>query len=150
MSAADPVVQKLEEAKRLMDKGEPDDAWQIVEGILMENPNDPRALMTATHIQEAARRLVVAYQFAERGVKLAPNISQMWENFARVADELYRVDEAERAYLKAIEMAHKPHQKANALASMSAMYVNQGRWKEAEKAAKESLALSDSRKAKCN
>ncbi len=145
------AIEELKKAKHLLDSGDPDGAWDIIDGILTNDPNDPRALLAASHIYEKARRLSLAYQCAERAARLAPNISECWLNFGRAADSLWRHEEAERAYEKALETAKKPEQKLNVMGNIAGLYVAAGRWKDAEKVSREALAMNPNfEKAKCN
>jgi len=59
--------------------------------------------------------------------------------FGRMADLLYRFDEAEMAYKKAFNIA--PHDKAKGVAmqNLGGLYVTKGMWEEAEKACRQAL-----------
>lgn len=135
-------IEALQRAAKFLEDGEPDDAWDIVNAILMEDPNDPRALMAAGAIQEKAMRYAVSYSFSERAVHLAPNISEVWMNFGRASDILYLTAQAELAYKKALSLARNDRQKAAVLMNMGGMYLTAGKWKEAEDYSRQALALN--------
>jgi cytochrome c-type biogenesis protein CcmH/NrfG len=109
------LVEKLMQVKKFLDAKEPDEAWDILDPLLREDINDPRVLIAAAEVQEKSRRITTAYQFAERAVHRAPNISGSWLMFGRMADLLYRFDEAEMAYRKSLEIAPDDARKATAL-----------------------------------
>lgn len=141
---------QLQHAKKLTDAGEPDEAWDIVQEILGDDPNDPRALVMAADIHEKARRWIVAYQFAERSVHIAPNIFDPWLIFGRMAHLLYKLEEAEMAYRKALSIAPHDVGKRTALMNLSGLFLDAGRWEEAEDFARQSLKIGPSWKAKGN
>lgn len=144
-------LERLKKAQQHLQAGEPDEAWDLVNEVLFDDPNDPRALMMACHIQDKARRLTIAYQFAERAVHRAPNISEVWLNFGRISDELYRLEDAEMAYKKAIGVARTDAQKAMAMQNLGALYITAARWEDAENTSREALKLDpNGRKAKGN
>jgi tetratricopeptide (TPR) repeat protein len=135
------VIEKLALARLLVEKREYDDAWAIVDKILVEDPNNVPALTMGVSIQDKARHLAIAYQMAKRCVDLAPNLSSSWTNFGRLCEELYQLDEAEKAYIKAISLSTKPQFKALNLNNLSSLYATTGRWAKAEEFALKSLDL---------
>lgn len=145
------VIQELKKAAKFLENKEPDEAWDIVNALLSEDPNDPRILSAAVEVQERAKRVTVAYQFAERAVHKAPNIWSVWQNFGRIADILYRFEEAEMAYKKALDIAPDDGRKAATLTNLGGLYLTMGRFEEAEEASRKSLQLQpDVWKAKGN
>jgi hypothetical protein len=141
---------KLKQVGKLMDGGQPDEAWDILQEILYDDPNDPRALIAAADIHEKARRWIVAYQFAERAVHIAPNIFGPWLIFGRMAHHLYRLEDAEMAYRKALDIAPDASSKAAAQMNLSGLCLDAQRWEEAETFARDSLKLKDSWKNRGN
>jgi hypothetical protein len=142
---------QLEKAKSLVQRGEPDEAMDIIDEVLKKNPSDVHALIMATSILDKARRLPVAYQFAERAVRLAPQISATWTNFGRVSEGLYQLEDAERAFKMAVQLSKKPEALSLNMNNLAAFYVTTGQWETAKKIAKDCLAVDpDSRKAKGN
>jgi hypothetical protein len=135
------LIEELKKAKKFLDAKEPDEAWDVIDPLLREDPNDPRVLLAAAEVQEKSRRITTAYQFAERAVHKAPNISGAWLMFGRMADLLYRFDEAEMAYKKSLEIAPDDVRKATALMNLGGLYITKGMWEEAEKASRQALEL---------
>ena len=141
----------LREAQRLAEAGELDQAWQITDQALKNNPDDVLALVLATFILERSKRTTTAYQFARRVTELKPNQSAAWTNFGRCADELWRYEEAERAFRKAIKYAESPRVEALNLLNLAALYINYGEFSKAEPVCREALKKDpDSKKAKAN
>ena len=135
------VIEELKKAKKFLDAKEPDEAWDVIDPLLREDPDDPRVLLAAAEVQEKSRRITTAYQFAERAVHKAPNISGSWLMFGRMADLLYRFDDAEMAYRKSLEIAPDNARKATAVMNLSGLYLTKGMWEEAEKHARQALEL---------
>lgn len=135
------IREAINRAQAFVDSGELDDAMDLVNQILMDDPNDPRALLGAADIQERAGRLTVAYQFAERALHLAPKDSSVWLGFGRCADRLYRLQDAEMAYHTALRFARNDKQKAVALMNLGGLYVTLGNWEAAEDFSKQALEL---------
>jgi hypothetical protein len=123
----------------------------LTNAALLDAPDDPLWLLIASHINDKAKRLTVAYQFAKRVTEIAPHVSEGWLNLGRVNDELYRMDEAEKCYQSALRLCTIPAKRALILTNMGALQVTRGRWTEAEKWSRMALAVDpDSRKAHGN
>lgn len=135
------VIAELKKAQKFLQDREPDEAWDVVNALLVDDPNDPRILLAAAEVQEKAKRLTTAYQFAERAVHKAPNISGSWLMFGRMADLLYRFEEAEMAYKKSFDVAPDAPRKAAAVMNLGGLYLTQGRWEESEAASRKALEL---------
>lgn len=131
----------LIQARKLVDQGEVDHAWKIAKTALFEDPNSIAALGVAAAVQERAGNLGVAYQFYKRISELEPRESASWVNFGKVAEDLWRSTEAERAYGKGLEVATREASKVMLFGNMSALMIDNGRYKEAEKWARRALAL---------
>lgn len=135
------VLDELKKAAKLLAANEPDEAWDIIDPLLREDPNDPRTLLMAAEVQEKAKRITTAYQYAERAVHRAPNIFDAWLLFGRMADMLYRFDEAEMAYRKALEVSRNDVHRAAALRNLGGLYITKGMWEEGEKHCRQALEL---------
>lgn len=116
----------LKLADELCKKGELDQAWNLVEPYLNENPDDALALGIGSHVMKKAKKLPIAYHMARRSVELAPEKFAAWHNLGRICDELWLVSESERAHRKAIKCALNARNKALALCSLAALYINCG------------------------
>lgn len=122
----------LKLADELSKSGDLDDAWALIEPHLEANPDDALALGIASSVIRKAKKPTVAYHLARRSAELAPEKFAAWHNLARICDELWLVQESERAHRKAIKCAVNPKQKARALVSLAALYINCGEFKKAK------------------
>jgi tetratricopeptide (TPR) repeat protein len=93
----------------------------------------------------------VAYQFAKRCVELFPNDATALCNLGMVADQLYRFDEAETCFQRAINRAESDRERAAAWMNWACMLVNKGDWANAETMGRKALKYNpESAKAKAN
>lgn len=93
----------------------------------------------------------MAYQFARRCADLYPNDATAWTNLGMVADQLYRFEEAEQCFQRAIGRSRNGKDKAAAWMNWACMLVNKGDWAVAETMARKALAANpESAKAKAN
>lgn len=142
---------ELERAKSLVQGGDPDGAFDILDSVLKQNPSEVYALIMATSILDKARRHTTAYQFAERAVRLAPKISATWTNYGRISEQLCQFEEAEKAFNMAVQLSGKPESLALNLNNLAALYVTTGRWEQAIKTANDCLKVDpENKKAKGN
>lgn len=121
----------LRHADELCKKGELDEAWNLLEPYLNENPDDALALGIGSHVMKKAKKLPIAYHMARRSVELAPEKFAAWHNLARITDEMWLVEESERAHRKSIKCALNAKHKALALCSLAALYINCGEFAKA-------------------
>lgn len=141
----------LQKAVALWEQGEVDAAWKVVAPILCANPNDALALGVGGHIYEKAGNLPAAYHFYKTAAALNPDEANAWLDFGRLADTLWRPQESERAYMRALAANPKPHTKMMTLSNLAALKVSHGQWAEAEKYATRALEIEpDSRTARGN
>ena len=141
----------LKRAAYLTSIKEWDDAMDLINQVLMIDPNHSKALIMATHILDKARRWPAAYQFAQRAVSVAPLDSSSWQNLGRLSEELYQLDDAERCYKKAMQLSRKPRVLAMNLNNLSSYYNTVGNSKEAERIALATLEIEpDNQKAHGN
>jgi Flp pilus assembly protein TadD len=142
----------LSRAQDLIERGDLDRGWEIVDRLLRyENPDDPLTLTVGAQCQMKAGRLTVAYQFARRAAELAPDNSYCWSNLSMMQDQLYQFDDAEDSCRMALSTARDDAARGAAYLNWGCMLVNRGFWVEAEPIARKALELKpDSAKAKAN
>lgn len=145
------ALESLNEARACLDNGEIDEAYRLVDEVLLDNPDNGLALYMAATIMERAGKISVAYAFARRSADVAGDKPMPWEMIGKTAEVLSRFDEAERAYRKAIQLSNTPEGKGGNYSNLGALYVNSGRFKEAQRICEEALKLTPlSRKARTN
>jgi tetratricopeptide (TPR) repeat protein len=92
----------LQLAKELAEAGKYDKAWQIVDQILSEEPNDPKALVLSSFMLEKQGHPAIAYQVCKQLTAKHPGVAVAWVNLGKCCDSLWRMDEAEAAYNRAL------------------------------------------------
>lgn len=141
----------LLQAKELAEAGELDASWKLVNAALCENTNDSRGLLLMTYILEKAGRVPEAYHIAKRFCDIYPGEPAGWINVGRTCDVLWKIDEAEAAYRKAIACAREDKLRMQAFTNLAALFIQSGRFAEAKSYCERSLAIEpDSGKAKHN
>ena len=100
------------EATRLYDAGKIDEAYNAVDAYLMREPNDAQALALMSAILKKANKVSIAYSLAKRSTELRPDRPEPWNAFAHAAQFLWRMEESENAYRKALARTQDKKQKA--------------------------------------
>lgn len=127
-------------AKALWEKNKVDDAWDLVRPQLAEDPWDADMLAIGGSIYEKAGNLPVAYHFFKQSTQVAPMEANHWVNFGRVAEELWRVDEAERAYKIALKRVNRDETLKILLGNIACLCIDNARYEEAEQWCAKGLA----------
>lgn len=141
----------LLQAKELAESGELDASWKLVNAALSENTNDSRGLLLMTFILEKAGRVPEAYHIAKRFCDIYPGEPAGWINVGRTCDVLWKTDEAEAAYRKAIACAREDKLRMQAYNNLAALFIQTGRFKDAKPYCERALAIEpESGKAKHN
>lgn len=141
----------LAKARDLSERGELDEAYRLAGHWLMENPNDVLAMVVLTFILRKARKLPEAYHLAKKVTELDPQGAAGWINYGQICNELFRVDEAERAYRRGLSVAKDNHSISMLYTNLSALHIDLGRFDEAYKEAQASLeAKPESQPARSN
>ena len=142
----------LSAAKEHADAGRYAKAWPIVSAAINAEPDDPRALSIACFMLEKQGNAGIAYNVAKRLADKHPSAAVAWVNLGKCADTLWRMGEAEAAYRRALTQvkAGDKETKAATLTNLSALFLQQGNFKEAEKYADQSLQIEQTLKARHN
>lgn len=135
---ADETVKK---AAGLATIGELDDAFELLEPVLIKHPDHAKALLCATFIFDRANKLHEAYVYALRTVAVDPSNPYVWVNMGRAYDRLYMLDEAVEAYKKGAKLAVSADSRALLLRNVSGLYISRAEFDKAEAAALKSLEL---------
>lgn len=130
---------QLGKAKTLWDQDKVDDAWDIVRELLREHPFDPILLQMGGHIYEKAGNMPVAYHLFRAATEQDPREASGWLNFGRIAEEIWRSSEAERAYQKALKYSKRDETTRCTYGNLAALHIDNARYPEAEHWARKCL-----------
>lgn len=130
---------KLRQARLLWERDQVDEAWDLVRSLLMDHPFDSVCLQMAGHIYEKAANMPVAYHMFRAATEQDPKEATAWLNFGRVAEELWRSSEAERAYMRALKYASRDETIRCTYGNLAALCIDNARYAEAEQWAKKGL-----------
>jgi tetratricopeptide (TPR) repeat protein len=120
--------QDLSIARTFAENGELDQAYLIVKNWLMENPNDVLALVILTFVLRKARKLPEAFHIAKKVTDLDPTSPAGWINYGQICNELFRADDAERAYKRGLSVAKDPNSIAMLYTNLSALHIDLGQF----------------------
>ena len=122
-----------EQAKELAEAGDVEGAWKIVNRFLQDDPNDYRALVTASFLMRRIGHLPEAYWFAKGSTQIRPQDAATWINLGHAASEMWLVDESEKCYRTALRCPNIKSEKLrdNTLLNLSALYIDNGRYADA-------------------
>lgn len=141
----------LDRARGLCEAGHLDDAWDICESILAENPNHAASLILVSYIGFKANKPVTGYTFGKRAVDVAPHEALAWLNLGINANSLWRMEEAEAALKTAVRLAQPKEIRGMANMNLAGLCIDFGRFPEAEQYARAALKdVPTSAKAKAN
>ena len=122
----------LKRAQQLSNTEQWDAAYAITDKYLSEHPNDVDWLMLMTFIMMGTGKRAIAYALARRCVDLSPNDASMYLNCGMAANDLWQPTEAERLYRKGMKLAKNNEQLAKFLVNLTGVYIDNGRYEEAE------------------
>lgn len=134
-------VESLQKARSLIEAGRGPEAWGLVEPCLLEEPEDPQALVVAGFLNVRLRNFPLAYLFARRLTEVAPRDPAAWINLAQACKLMQREKEGERASQQGLTFAKLPHDRAALYQNLAAIYMDAGRFADAEVALQNALML---------
>lgn len=141
----------LKKAQDLASSGEVDHAYTLADKYLQENPNDLPFLTVMIYVMLASEKTTVAYGLCKHACSLAPREPSVWVNMGMACQDLWQSKEAERAYKRGIKVCKDDNQKLLLAVNLCALFIDTGRFDEAEHWAKECLKIDPShRKAVAN
>jgi tetratricopeptide (TPR) repeat protein len=117
------------------------EAAAVAEEYLFKNPDDAQALVILAQVLKKAGHLVQAYQLARRTTELRPDKIETWSTFGQCAQSLWRLDEANAHYRKALQRSVKKEQTALYNNNIGSVYLDKGEFDKAEPYMKKALEL---------
>lgn len=133
---------------KLIQDSEFESAMGLIQTLLEHDPNDALALNFLGIIHLELRNFHLAYQYLRRSLQENPKIAPVWSNFGLAAHELGRNEEAVKSY---VQSASIDNEYIKAYVNSAAVFIEESRWDEAEKACNIALQIDpDSAMAKMN
>lgn len=146
-----PRLRELELAKEIGKQGRWEEAYDIAYKWYKLDADDHQALNVIAYIMSCTDKVAIAYPILRHLTTIAPEYSAGWLNLGHAAADLWRYNEAKRAYKKAIKLASNDEERSAACVNMASTMVDHGDFAEAEKYAEESIRLyPDTVKGKAN
>jgi len=135
------MLPTIEAAMHLAEAGKHDEAWPIVLEELGKDPDDPHALTLASFILERDGRSALALPLARRLTEKYSKTATGWINYGRCLDNLWRMDEALKAYDSGWKCANTHEDKLALLANIGAVHLQLGEFVKARQYAERALKL---------
>jgi tetratricopeptide (TPR) repeat protein len=132
-------AQTLTEAKSLADRGLVEQAWNLVEELMLEEPGDGLTVMMGAYIMHRAKRLAMAYYLARQAVSLSPGHVQTWMECGHAAKQVWQLDESKDCFRKALTITTDPEIKAINYSNIASIVIESGRFREAEPICRKAL-----------
>ena len=130
------------EAAKLGAAGKHEKAWKIVSKLLIDDPLNVPALITASYLMRRMGALPAAYHYARAAAQLWPQDDAAWTNLGHAASEMWRPEEAEDCYKRGLKCSHQTQHIDTLMLNLSALYIDNGRFEEAEALCQKILATS--------
>lgn len=127
-------VKEIQKAAfELIEGGEYEDAYGLIQTLLEDNPNDGPALnfMGILHLER--HNFASAYQYFRRASQETPSAAPVWTNLGLAAHELGRNEEAIKCYMHSASLNNEY---VKAYVNAAAVFIEESRWDEAEKCCK--------------
>lgn len=138
-------VSLLNRVRALWQQGELDKAMDLLKPELKEHPDCPTAIAMAAHIYESAHNIPIAYNLFKLAAERAPAESSHWLNFGRCAEDLWRTEEAKRAYARALSTCGRDETRINIYGNLSALHIDMGEYERAAEWARKGLKIDPKR-----
>ena len=124
--------QQLKQAADLAYACEWEQAYDLAYRWLKTDPNDPDALYVIAYIMLNTEKAAIAYPILRHLATIEPTNCLLWLNLGKCCSDLWRYEEAKRAYKKGIKYAQSDEQESNMCVNMASMLVDHGEFREAE------------------
>lgn len=128
----------VRKAADLADADQPDEAMELVNQVLFDEPDNPGALYVGACVMQKAARHVQGIQFAKRIAEVRPRDIRGWQMLAYLYGELNKYDECLRYAEKCVECKRD----AKSAEVLAYALVNAGKWDEARAACMDAIKLA--------
>ncbi len=116
-----------------IDRKDLDGAMDMLKKEMQRAPDDARCVGMAAHIYERAGNTPIAYNLFKQATVLQPTEASNWLNLGRCAQDLWRTQEAERAYTRALSQTSRDSTRVFIHANLGTMFIDCGEYDRAEK-----------------
>jgi tetratricopeptide (TPR) repeat protein len=123
---------RIRKAQEFYNANELDDAVEIIQDILAEQPSDAQALVLMAGCLKRANKTPIAYSLAKRATEVKPDRAEVWQALGHCAQALWKLDEALTCYDKALSLAESDKHKALYLTDISSIHLDRGKFERAE------------------
>jgi tetratricopeptide (TPR) repeat protein len=131
----------LQQARTLIEANRAPEAWGLLERYLLDDPEDPQALIVAGFFNVRVRNYPLAYLFARRLSELIPRDPAAWINLVQACKFMQREKEGERAARQGLSVAKLPQDRAALYQNLASIYMDAGRFADAEPMLAKALEL---------
>lgn len=134
-------AEDLQKARVLIEANRCVEGWPLIERYLLEDPEDPQALIVAGFLNVRIRNYPLAYLFARRLSEVAPRDPAAWINMVQACKFMQREKEGERAARQGLADAKLPADRAALYQNLASIYMDSGRFADAEPILAKALEL---------
>lgn len=134
-------AEDLQKARALIESNRVQEGWTLVERHLLDDPEDPQALILAGFMNIRVRNYPLAYLFARKLTEVVPCDPAAWINLAQACKFMQREQEGERAARQGLSLAKLPHDRAALYQNLASIYMDAGRFADAEIHLEQALKL---------
>jgi tetratricopeptide (TPR) repeat protein len=131
----------IKKAQILFDADKVDKAAEVVEEYMVKHPDDAQALVLMACIMKRIGKPAIAYPLAKRATECSPHRSETWCQLGRAAQDLWHLEESLQAYKRALSLATNANHKALYKNNIGSIYLDQGKFGEAEEYFRDSIKL---------
>lgn len=124
--------EQLRHAQSLSSKAQWEQAYDIAYKWLKTDPNDAEALNILCYIMLNTEKCAIAYPMLKYLTQIEPENSFAWLNMGMACSDLWRYNEAVRAYKKGLNTAQDDKQKSMQCVNLSSVMVDHGNFKDAQ------------------
>jgi tetratricopeptide (TPR) repeat protein len=135
--------EEVEKVSKIYANGDYARAGALAELYLREHPDDAQALSILAACLKQGDKAAIGYTLAKRAAELRPDRPEVWVCLGHMAQNLWRMDEANSCYRKALQRARNNDQKGLYNNNLGSVQLDLGQFAKAEEFIRESLKYND-------